>query len=464
MRIEADHWDILIALLCNFSYAWCAASFGKKHLQGKPAEKGVFCGLLFCAYSIGTLLGERNNIPYFLYAAGCHLLLAGLVMAVFREEKEKKLLAAVSLLAMTKLIWNFCDAFLSVAWLLTVHRRADGWQTAVISEWGGRVITVLTCAAGILAINSLSKSLTSVFAEKRKSWYLCLAAPLACMVLIMDLISWAASRGIMVHDWGEYSLYENQLFSHGAMCIFTGLAIVASGFFVFGMDRIDREEKAGEQYRMQVRYYQMIEEQYSRMEHLRHDMKNHMIVLGKLVQDRQWDMAGSYLKEMEQAGRIEPGEEATGSYAMDALLYHKRCLAEKKGIRWQCDIALGKDFLIKEMDLCIIVGNILDNAIEACCRMREKEYAAAKTEEMPYIRVYAGRIKKCLLLEVRNSTDLPDSQTVGKSQKENPGQHGLGLRSVKAAAAVYNGTVETEVENGVFITSVLLPMYRECRS
>lgn len=298
---------------------------------------------------------------------------------------------------------------------------------------------VVTYIAGITAICLLSGPLKSVLVGKRKSWYLYVTLPLSCIILVTDLANWAASNGILVQDRGKYGLFENQLFSHGAMCIFTGLAMGAAGFMVFGLNRIEEEERAGEHYRCQVAYYEMMEEQYSRMEHLRHDMKNHIIALSHLVQNRQWEKAVAYLREMAELGGVEAGDEITGSLAVDALLYHKRLEAAERGILWECDAKLPADCPVREMDLCIIVGNALDNALAACGRLSKKD--------KPVIRIYLGPVRKCLLLEVRNPMD----------QEEKPKGPGLGLENIQAAAAIYNGAVCGEAENGVFTLTVLLP-------
>ena len=112
---------------------------------------------------------------------------------------------------------------------------------------------------------------------------------------------------------------------------------------------------------------------------------------------------------------------------------------------------------IKEVDLCIIVGNILDNALEACERAQEKR-AVKKQVGQPFIHVHMGAIKKCLFLEVRNRTDLEGRQEICGSRKESPKGHGLGLGNIKSAVANYNGAVHIEVENYVFTISVLLPL------
>ena len=106
-----------------------------------------------------------------------------------------------------------------------------------------------------------------------------------------------------------------------------------------------------------------------------------------------------------------------------------------------------------------LFGNLLENAVEACGRLQEKT-DASRTEsgDAPFIRIYLNAVKKCLFLEVQNSTDLADVRETGGSQKQRPGCHGLGLSNIRAAAAVHNGTVHMEVREGIFTLSVLLPL------
>ncbi len=450
MRQGIEAWDISLSLACYFFYAWGGSCFLKRHLQGTVPEARVFAGLLLVCYVALAWGLEGGAVPYILYILARQGALVGLALTVFRGEKEKTFLAAIVLVAMTGLVWNFAESFLSCLGLFLLPRAFGHGQAAAMEVWAGRGVTLMTWATGLGVICLLSKPLEPVFTGKRKSCYLGLAIPLFCIVLVTDLANWAASNGIVVHDWGRYGVYANQFFSHIAMCLFTGLAMGAAGALVFGMERMYREERAGEEYGSQVRYYQMMEEQYGQMERLRHDMKNHVIALEGLVENRQWEKAKDYLKEMAEAGGVEAGDEVTGSLVMDALFYQKRRQALQNGIRWQCDARMPVDCAVKDMDLCIIMGNILDNALEACGRLPKGE--------APFIRVWVGTIKKCLFLEVQNSSDLKEGWKPSGDRRGSPGEHGLGLGNIQAAAARYNGAVHMEAEKGIFTISVLLPL------
>ena len=154
----------------------------------------------------------------------------------------------------------------------------------------------------------------------------------------------------------------------------------------------------------------MMEEQYGRMERLRHDMKNHMLALENLARNRQWQQAGEYLRGMTEMGGVGAGDEATGSLVMDALLYHKRQKALEHHIRWQCDVRVPKDCPVKETDLCIIAGNILDNALEASLGLCG--------EDDPFIQVYMGKIKSACFWRCETAWRRGKREGEGKTAAE----------------------------------------------
>lgn len=449
---EMNCVDAVGILAVQLGRVWCDSRVLQRYLQGSLREKRIFGALLFCAFGAMALSLEHSGVPYILCAVLRFMLLTVLAEAVFHGDREKKLLAVVLLTTMTRLIWTFVESFLCLNALVIVH-RATGGKQMFLGQRASQAVLLATYLVGITAVNLSSKGFEAVFAAARKSWQLCLAFPLGCVTFLTDLANWAASRGIMVQSRGGYDIYKDQLFSHGAMCVFTGLAMAASGFFVLGMDRIRREEEARDQYRFQAMYYKMAKEQYSQLERLRHDMKNHMIALENLVQNRCWEQASSYLRELETVANMEAGEEATGSPVLDALLSRKKRQAADSGVRWQCDARLPRDLPVKEMDLCIIAGNILDNAAEACERLPQKQGS--------FIQVSIGTVKKCLLLEVKNTADLADIRETLQSRKADSAGHGMGLANVRAAVSRYNGAVHMEAEKGVFTISVLLPLCQE---
>lgn len=242
-------------------------------------------------------------------------------------------------------------------------------------------------------------------------------------------------------------MYYDQIFSYVGWAVLSGLSLFAAGVYVFGMDRIYVEQKKAEQYRVQAAVYRTLEEQYTQAERLRHDLKNHVLALRGLWEDQAWEKLGDYLKRMENSAQLGMSEEATGNRAVDALLCQKRKLAEGKSIAWECDVRIPKQCPVNEFDLCILFGNILDNAVEACGRLQRREQGQGM---QPFIRVQAGTVKSCFLLEVKNS--------MSEEETQKPQGHGIGLLNVGDVVREYNAVVKTEIQNGVYDISVLLPL------
>ena len=111
-------------------------------------------------------------------------------------------------------------------------------------------------------------------------------------------------------------------------------------------------------------------------------------------------------------------------------------------------------FLHDEKWTAEAIENILDNAVEACERLQRENVGQ---EPQPFIRVQAQAVKKCFLLEVKNSMSA-DEMTIDKTtEKENGQGHGIGLLNVGDVVNKYNGAVNAEAEGDIFVISILIP-------
>lgn len=443
---------IPLAVLCYGAYAWTLGNFFRKNLQCTGADAGAFSLIYFMGCAAAMLIVEIWYMPFIVTALTSHLLFLGLIMALFKAEPEKKIFAAAILTAVNVLVGNFGSSLLSCL-VLFIKNAMKTAAAPYISLEGGCFIGCLSIGITIGVIKGLSGRLTPLFHGRTKRWYIWVTLPLIFIVAIVDVVNYAASIGIMVvsdaNGPAYWSLYYNELFSHIAICILTLLSMCAAGFYIFGMNRIYLEQRKKEQYKAQAAFYKMLEEEHGRMERLRHDMKNHLISLKGLWEHSQWDKMGSYLTQMMEAGDMKEGEELTGNKAVDALLYQKSRQAKAEGIIWESDVHLPADCPIDEFDLCVLIGNMLDNAIEACERLGEGE--------VKFIKMQSGMVKKCLLLEVKNSAGLKDIGAVKFTQKEISGEHGIGLLNIRETVNKYSGTMDMEIQKGVFLISILIP-------
>ena len=449
--------EFLITIPCYIAYIWAINSICKKYSTTNRINEITFATLLFAKYMLFNTVNYFFNIPYILNALINHIFFILLILLFFREEIEKKILLASILLTASKLIGDFCVSLLSCIGLFLMH-TVKNIETPFLGMWESCIIVYITTSIEILAIYQLSKRLKAVFQDKLKRWYIILAVPLLAITEVMDIAGWGATKGIMVRSGGSMSLYYDQLFSHAEFCVLAALSMFAAGFYVFGMDRIYLEQKKSNQYSSQLAVYKMLKELNGQSERLRHDMKNHIISLTSLYNSKEWEKLGEYLKNMETYADFEIGNEITGNKVVDALLYRKHKLAEEKNIVWKCDVIIPKSDYINEFDLCILFGNLLDNALEACERIR---YSDNK-----FINIQSKIVKKCYVLEVKNSADMQNESYINSTDKsvyifaKNKSRtgHGIGLLNVKDVVNKYNGVMNIEILDRIFTVSILLPL------
>ena len=187
----------------------------------------------------------------------------------------------------------------------------------------------------------------------------------------------------------------------------------------------------------QKTYVREVQLRYAQTQSFRHDVKNHLSVLGGLL--RQGDLAAglAYLQKISAAADTLSFPYNTGNAVVDILLAEKLGLAQAGGIKTEVLLFCPQNSGVDDFDLCVIIANALDNAINSC-RTLVGEKA---------IRIKGGRQGDFYLLEFSNScAEQPLSPP------------GIGLANIQMVAEKYQGAVQIEKEGRHFTLSVLLNM------
>ena len=456
-------------------------------------SKAAFALFIAGGYMLADIVSRCFYVPQILLSLSWHLYVAGLVFLTFRGDTGKKVLTASMIITAVTLTGNFSGSFFSCLALFWRH-RVNNIEVPFISEREGCMIGFFSLTVSLWAVNSMGKYKDTAPAfcpdggvdiqrsggkdagcfgsgyPGREKWYLMLSLPLLAITAVADVAAFGASKGISVRSGGNMGLYYDQIFSHLEFCVLTALSMFAAGFYVLGMNRIYLEQQKSSQYQAQVAAYKMLEEQYSRSERLRHDMKNHMRALSGLLEKREWEKMTAYLNKMNDSSGLLDEDEVTGNRVVDVLLTQKRKLAESRNILWECDVRMPEKCCISEFDLCVLFGNILDNAVEACGRMQdipphgqacEGQRDAQAGDGAPvgrrFINIQAKSVKKCFLLEVKNSTDLKETEEAGAGEGKRRKGHGIGLMNVRDVVQSYHGAMNIKVGEGAFVITVLIP-------
>ena len=139
----------------------------------------------------------------------------------------------------------------------------------------------------------------------------------------------------------------------------------------------------------------------------------------------------------------------TGNVMVDAILNSKLTLIQERHIQTDATALVPEDIPISGIDLSVLIGNLLDNAMEACMQMPESER---------FIRIYIDIVKKQLYISVTNSMNGQARKTGGHFTSDKQGHHGFGLLRIDSIVQKYGGFLNRQTENGVFATEVMLPL------
>ncbi len=189
---------------------------------------------------------------------------------------------------------------------------------------------------------------------------------------------------------------------------------------------------------------------YKTMRGWRHDYHNHMQKIKAHLALNQVEECKEYLDLLEQDLDAIDIAIRTGNTNVDAILSSKLSVAAGKEIDINCKANVPKELVVGDVDLCVIIGNLIDNAVESCEKIKDGQPR--------FLRVYIGTFKQQLYISVTNSTN----QTIRKKSWElisgKSGNHGHGLRRIDTIVGKYDGYINRKNEPGAFATEVMLPL------
>ena len=238
--------------------------------------------------------------------------------------------------------------------------------------------------------------------------------------------------------------------------MWTILAVVLMmSVLVFNINRQYEVEKElaklkSEQAELLERDYTAVNRAYQVNARLFHDLHNHIGVLRQFLTHEKYGEAVRYLDELQAPVRNLTATVWTGDETTDYLINSKAAAAGEAGIRFQAQVEFPRRTNIRSVDLCAILGNLLDNAIEAA---RQVPDPSGRT-----VALTIRRIHQMLVIKVENSLAASPVQEGGelKTTKTGGGLHGWGLKSAQAAAEKYDGMVQAGVSGEVFRAVAIL--------
>lgn len=200
-------------------------------------------------------------------------------------------------------------------------------------------------------------------------------------------------------------------------------------------------------------HYRETETMYQEMRGWRHDFRNHLQLLKSYAQKGDLNAVQAYLAELEQdLSRVDPAVK-TGNTMADAILNSKISLARSKGVPVRADARIPVKLSISDLDLCVILGNLFDNAIEASVKLPESQRL---------IRLYMDMKGSQLYISFTNFAPGGKlKQSGGRFATTKGSGHGFGLLRIDSVVKRLGGYLRRASEEGAFTTEILLPQEQE---
>ena len=264
------------------------------------------------------------------------------------------------------------------------------------------------------------------------------------LILSLLLFEWSS----YYREFGISKTWNDFMYAVSASLVF--LSILYLVFRVFRL--VYTQNTILQKLNDQLLYASQKEKSDDILRSFRHDFKNHSLVLNAMLEQGNMTGAKAYLSDLttEISGAIP--KFSTGNEVVNSLLSIKSAAAAKDNISLLFDGTIPPQGVAPK-DMCIVVGNLLDNAIEACRKLPETEEKC--------ITVQTGMEGNLLFISVRNPS--PDNGTIytdslPKTTKTNSRIHGIGLKNVRDIAKKYNGKLVVSMKNSYFSAEVLLEL------
>lgn len=192
-----------------------------------------------------------------------------------------------------------------------------------------------------------------------------------------------------------------------------------------------------------------IEALYSDIRGIRHDINDHIMVLGNLLEKGNTDEAVTYLNEWQNGFPIPEINAKTGNPVTDIVISEKRREAEEAGIEFVQNFHYPSSGKVESIDIGVILNNALSNAIRA-----------ASASDNPRIEVKAWKNNNAYLIQVKNSffgkLTLDPQTGLPETSKDDKESHGYGLMNMKRITEKYYGTIQLEQEENMVIFTALM--------
>lgn len=387
-------------------------------------------------WSIGILFTTNRNLIFFshvmfLFGIICFILILWII-----EKKDFIFFASITIIYFSSVVLlDFFFAFLGMCMIEDLFA-----ENIYFSGYQMEKIVIYFCSRSCVAciLNGIKKYGVEKSIDRFKYIFLLTGISFSILVRVYQVII------------SDMAMGRREL--QGSKSLVSMSVVIAILIFVMILwvkNRILQEENntlVMEEQLQHQKYCEMIEVMEQNQE-LIHDTKHHFLIVQEYLKNEEYENLQKYVKQISDEFQRTVPKVYTGIKILDFILEQKRVVAQKSGIRYEVDTMLLTGIPTTEQETCALFGNLLDNAIEACCLV--------ETEEK-WIEIQIQQINQLLSIEVINTFETPciRKQGVFETIKEERSVHGYGIKSMRRIVDKYQGIITYEEKEKIFTTKI----------
>jgi len=428
--IEALNWFICMYLAYTLL----------KEKEEEPDLKQKVIRILECG---GVVILNSMNLPILYYNNFVWIQMDLLLMLVFKFRKGRYNFMRCGIAILVKHLTIYVDY--AIGFLFTgIKGKSYSMERVLYSEEMEIVIAFFAVRIILfIAITILRPHIEGRFSDLRQT---------RKALFIVDIISYMGVLMLQRLFMRQIQhLYVNVFYVTLAMGTF--LCIVFHKYDAM-INRKERERLIDITSNLVEDNYQRLYKEQKRLEHTAHDFKNHILLLTKYLEDGRFDEAAEYGRKLAGSLEVVVQRSWSGNKILDTILNTKLLEAERKNIHVHMEIDNMLEIPLADYDLCVIVSNLFDNAIEACEHVKRDEkdiFVSIKSTDVLYV------------IKIVNSMEIKPVKKNHKyyTIKGDQDIHGIGLESVQASVEKYQGTLLLEHTENQF--SAIVSIMAQCK-
>ena len=255
----------------------------------------------------------------------------------------------------------------------------------------------------------------------------------------------------LIYVTGYNNLYNLMGFIISIVCIVLILITIWQGVIVNRQIKSEERNRMYEKYiKLQKEYYNGLINQDNQLRKFKHDLNAHIAVLSDYCNSINDDRLKKYIDDFISESAIFEVVSYTGNRCIDAIISNQIMQAAGENIHFDVKGNVPRNIDISEFDICVVLSNLIKNAIEACERIEDIK------KRNIYIEI--GMVSGKLYISIKNPINISEIRDINKlgTLKTDKVNHGLGLNNIRDVIEKYNGVIDIRMDNECFVADVCM--------